>query len=333
MTAARGSGHHSEATKDTVGEQEISVSIVIANYNARELLAGCLDSLYGNPPVCPFEIFVVDDASSDGSAKMVRERFPQVRLMQNERNVHYAASNNRVLPLASGRYVYLLNNDTLMLPRALDAMVDFLDQHPGVGAVGSKLLNGDGTIQASVRTLPSPAYPFVGARPLITKLLPWKRGPDPHLLHLSEDMARPFPAGYVSSASIMIRHEVIAQVGRLDERLSYHVDADYCRRIWDAGWEVYYLPAAAVIHFDHRGGTMVTRVRRFKSVIESHRGSYIYFRKHSIRSPWHPLHVVVLARLSVRMLKSIALFAAREILTVARAARRPPTRAQRDRDT
>lgn len=285
----------------------ITVSIIIANYNGRDLLAGCLESIYRHAPSSPFEVFVVDDASSDNSAEMVRERFPKVHLLRNERNVHYGASNNRVFGLARGRYVYLLNNDTLMLPHALDAMTVFLDECPTAGAVGSKLLNGDGTIQASVKSLPCAMSALFGARSLVTKLFPNNRFTRSHLLHLGSEMTRPFTAGYVSSASIMIRREVIRQVGGLDERLSYHVDADYCKRIWDAGWAVYYLPTASVIHLDHKGGTMVSRKRRFKSVVEFHRGSYIYFRKHQMRSPRYPMHLLILGGLSVRFAVSLLL--------------------------
>lgn len=296
-----------------VQSETLPLSIIIANYNGREILAGCLESIYQNPPKSLSEVFVVDDASSDGSYEMVKERFPQVHLLRNEENLHYGRSNNRAFDLVRGRYVYLLNNDTIMLPGALDAMAEFLDQHPTVGAVGSKLLNGDGTIQASVKTLPSVMAGLFGARSIITKLFPNNRFSRQHLLHLSYDMSKPFPAGYVSSASIMLRPEVIERVGYLDERLSYHIDADYCKRIWDAGWQVYYLPSATVIHFDHNGGTMITRERRFKSIVEFHRGSYIYFRKHQIKSLWHPMHFVALTGLASRFIASLLLQSAKEI--------------------
>ena len=126
-------------------------------------------------------------------------------------------------------------------------------------------------------------------------------------------MSKPFAAGYVSSASLMIRREVTQRVRYLDERLSYHVDADYCKRISDAGWAVYYLPDAAVIHFNHQGGTMVTRKRRFKSIAEFHRGSYIYFRKHQLKSLWHPMHPLAVIGLGLRFLASLLLQVPKEI--------------------
>ena len=308
------------------------LSVIIANYNGRQLLADCLESVYANAPSCAFEVIVVDDASWDGSAEMVAERFPQVRLLRNARNVHYGKSNNRAMTVAQGRYVYLLNNDTLVLPGALDAMRIFLDDHPRVGAVGSKLLNGDGSVQWSVKCLPSVGSGLFGARSILTKMFPNNPVSRKHLLHLGSDLSTPFEAGYVSSASVMMRREVVERVGGLDERLSYHVDADYCRRIWDAGYQVYYLPAATVIHFDHKGGTMVTRRRRFKSIIEFHRGSYIYFRKHHprIKRFWHPMHFVAIAGLGARFGLSLSLFALKECRGVldTRLARHAPQRDQ-----
>ncbi len=290
------------------------LSIIIANYNARDLLAGCLESIYRHPPLRSFEVIVVDDASSDDSYEMVVRQFLHVRLLRNERNVHYGRSNNRAFEIARGAFFYLLNNDTLILPGALDAMMEFLDTHPTVGAVGSKLLNGDGTIQASVKALPSVGAGLFGARSIITKLFPGNRFSRKHLLHLSHDLTAPFAAGYVSSASIMIRQRVVARVGGLDERLSYHVDADYCKRIWDTGWEVYYLPESTVIHFDHRGGTLANRERRFRSIVEFHRGSYIYFYKHQMKSAWHPMHIAVIIGLACRFAVSLVLQTVKELV-------------------
>lgn len=305
---------------ETVNEDASAptVSIIIASYNARDVLAACLESIYDHRPRVPFEVIVVDDASVDDTSHMVHERFPQVHALRNDQNVHYGKSVNRALGVARGRFVYLLNNDIIMLPGAVDDMVDFLERHPEVGAVGSKLLNEDGTVQWSVKSLPNPASALFGARSLITRLFPRNPVSRRHLLHLSHDMTRPFAAGYVSSASIMLPRKVIDRVGGLDERLSYHVDADYCRRITDAGWTVYYLPTVAVIHLNHRGGTLVNRRRRFKSIVEFHRGSYIYHQKHMMKSPWSLMHLAVLVGLGGRFLVSLALQAVAELFHLGR---------------
>ncbi len=291
-------------SNDEVAEP-VTLSVIIATYNARELLADCLESIYQNPPSSPYEVIVVDDASVDSTSEMVRARFPEVRLLCNEVNRHYAYSNNRAFQHARGQYLYLLNNDTIVLPQALDGMLAFLQEHPEAGAVGSRLLNEDGSIQWSVKSLPNPGSALFGARSIITRIAPNNRYSRKHLQHLDRDLTKPFVAGYVSSASVMIPRRVVDKVGELDRRLSYHVDADYCKRIADAGYKSYYLPTATVIHLDHRGGTMVSVRRRFRSLVEFHVGSYIFYQKHIQQSPWSPMHVVVVVGIFARFLLSL----------------------------
>jgi GT2 family glycosyltransferase len=293
--------------------EPVTLSVIVPSYNARDLLADCLQSIYQNPPSEPYEIIVVDDASADGTSTMVRTRFPEVRLLRNEVNLHYARSNIRAIDHARGQYLHLLNNDTIVLPQALDRMIAFLREHPQAGVVGSKLLNGDGSIQWSVKSLPNPGAALFGARSIITRIAPNNPFSRKHLQHFGRDPNTPFVAGYVSSASMMIPRKVIVEVGELDRRLSYHVDADYCKRIADAGYECYYLPTATVIHLDHQGGTMVGLKRRFLSLVEFHVGSYIFYQKHIRRSPWSPMQIVVMAGLFSRFLVSIGAQALAEL--------------------
>jgi N-acetylglucosaminyl-diphospho-decaprenol L-rhamnosyltransferase len=298
---------------------EVVLSIIIATYNARELLANCLRSIAQNPPKEAYEVIVVDDASIDGTSEMVRAHFPEVRLLRNEVNRHYAFSNNRAFECARGEYFLLLNNDTIVLPDALDRMIAFLREHSDAGAVGSKLLNEDGSVQWSVKSLPNPGSALFGARSPLTRLFPNNPFSRHHLLHLDRDMTTPFAAGYVSRAAVMIPRHIIERVGGLDRRLSYHVDADYCRRIANLGYKSYYLPTATIIHLEHRGGTMVSLRRRFRSLVEFHVGSYIYYRKHVQRSPWSPMHIIVVLGLSARFLLSIVAQGCAELVNFARA--------------
>jgi N-acetylglucosaminyl-diphospho-decaprenol L-rhamnosyltransferase len=298
--------------------QAIVVSIIIATYNAYDLLADCLQSIYQNPPKESYEIIVVDDASTDETSEMVRARFPMVRLFTNEINSHYATSNNLAFKQALGQYLYLLNNDTIVLPDAIDSMLAFLRDHPDAGAVGSKLLNEDGTIQWSVKSLPNLGSAVFGARSIISRMFPGNRFTRQHLMHLDRDQTTPFIAGYVSSASVMMPREVVGKVGDLDWRLSYHVDADYSKRISDAGYNNYYLPTATVIHLNHRGGTMVSWRRRFRSVVEFHRGSYIYYCKHIQKTSWMPKKIVIVIGLWVRLFVSLTIQALSELGHVAR---------------
>ncbi|MBE0411090.1 MAG: glycosyltransferase family 2 protein, partial [Anaerolineales bacterium] len=133
----------------------MKLSIVVVNWNTRDLLAKCLTSIYACPPVCPFEVLVVDNASSDGSVSMLREGFPQVRLIQNNKNVGFAAANNQALSLVDSPYILLLNPDTVVKPGALNEMLDYLENNPGVGAAGARLLNPDGSLQVSCYVSPT----------------------------------------------------------------------------------------------------------------------------------------------------------------------------------
>jgi GT2 family glycosyltransferase len=304
--------------RDGMPEAPVVLSVIIATYNACNLLVDCLHSIYQNPPHESYEIIVIDDASKDGTSETIQVRFSKVRLLRNEVNGHYARANNRAFELARGRYLYLLNNDTIVLPEALDRMIDFLREHPDAGAVGSRLLNEDGTIQWSVKSLPNPGSALFGARSIITKLFPANPYSRKHLLHLDRDMTKPFVAGYVSSASIMIPKEVVDKVGGLDTRLSYHVDADYCKRVADAGYNCYYLPTAIIVHLNHKGGTMVNFNRCVRSILEFHIGSYIYYRKHIQRSRWTPLQIIVAGGLFARFLVSLAAQASAEVMSLTR---------------
>jgi N-acetylglucosaminyl-diphospho-decaprenol L-rhamnosyltransferase len=278
---------------ESQAEVAIILTIIIPSYNTRELLSDCLGSIYQNPPCEPYEIIVVDDASKDGTSEMAGACFPEVRLLRNETNRHYAFSNNWAFSIARGQYLLLLNSDTIVLPQALDGMVAFLQKHPEAGVVGCRLLNGDGTVQWSVKSLPNAGSALFGARSIVTRMFPNNRYSRMHLLHLGRDMTAPFlvESGYVSSAAFMVPRAVADKVGNLDLRLAYHVDADYCKRIADAGYKCYYLPTATIIHLDHKGGTKANLRTRFRSLRMFEVHSYIYYRKHIQRSMWNRIFV------------------------------------------
>ena len=296
----------------------IVLSIIISCYNTRDLVSDCLRSIYQNPASEPYEIVLVDDASNDGTSEMVRSAFPDVRLFRSEINRHYAHSNNWALDQARGRYVLLLNNDTLVLPRALDDMIGFLRDHPDAGAVGCKLLNEDGTIQWSVKSLPNPSAAIFGARSIVAKWFPNNRFSRQHLLHMGRDMTQPFVAGLVSGAASMMPLAVIKEVGYLDVRFFYHIDADYCKRIADAGYKCYYLPTATIIHLNHKGGTMTSLSARFRSLTMFEVWSFRYYRKHIQKSSWSPMQVVVVLGLSFHFLALASTQAFAELGRVAR---------------
>jgi GT2 family glycosyltransferase len=192
-------------------------------------------------------------------------------------------------------------------------LIRFLEDHPAVGVVGGKILNEDGSTQWTVKALPSATTALFGARSILTRWFPGNRFSRRQLLHWRDDAEGSFTAGYVSGASTMLRRAVLERVGYLDEAFFYLVDADHCKRVWDAGFEVRYLPSAAVLHLNHQGGTMIDAKHRFRSVVALHWGAYLYFRKQILRSVWHPLHAVALLGLLTRFAFSTAVWALREI--------------------
>src|SRR5258705_5416127 len=292
----------------------VTLSIIISSYNAREVLADCLESIYQNPPSEPYEIIVVDDASTDGTSDMVLARFSKVRLLRNEANRHYTFSNNRAIDEARGQYLCLLNNDTVVLPQAFDRMLAFLRETPDAGAVGSRLLNEDGSTQWSIKPLPDLGAALFGGRSILIRLFPNNPFSRRRILHLDRDMTKPFTAGYISGAAKMMPRKVIDEVGHLDGRLFYHVDADYCKRITDAGYKCYYLPTAAGIHLNHKGGTMVSLRLRFRSLLSFHTDCYVYYCKHIQRNVWSPMRVVILLGLVFHFLALVAVQASAELV-------------------
>jgi hypothetical protein len=294
------------------------ISVIIASYNTRELLSRCLASIDGAPAERACEVLVVDDASSDGSPEMVRGRFPEVRLIVNRENRGYAYSNNLAIAKSRGRFVYLLNSDTEVFAGALDHMAGFLETHPDAGAAGSALYNRDGSVQASVKSLPTVRSALFGKRSWLARWFPRFSATRSELLNWRVESGIPFQAGYVSSASIMIPRDVVERVGDLDTRLWYFIDADYCKRIWDIGRAVYCVPAAKVLHVEHLGGTLAGWKQRFRSMWRFHYGAYIFFRRHSGWAGWHPVTALIILGIAMRFVLSLGLQTIKELTGVER---------------
>src|SRR5262249_4294616 len=150
------------------------------------MLARTLETLFGSNQRSSLEVILVDNASYDGSVELVRERFPQVRLVVNRENAGLTRANNQGMELASGRYIFLLNNDTIILPDSVDALVRYLDAHPQVGAVGGKVLNIDGSIQGTVKAHPTPMAALFGRHSPLTRLFPNNRFSRRYLMYMGQ---------------------------------------------------------------------------------------------------------------------------------------------------
>ncbi len=221
------------------------LTVIVLTYNTLLLTKACLRSVYDDLDRTPYtaEVVVVDNASTDGTVEALRSQFPCARLVVNKANLGFTGGNNAGLQVAQGRYLLLLNSDTEVQPGALAALALFMEQHPDAGACGPMLLNPDGTLQPSGRALPSVWSVFVG----MTKLYRlWKND-------LYEQRGRDYTktarVGEVSGAALMVRREAYEKVGGLDPNLfAYYEDVDWCKRIGEAGYHVYYVPGARVMH-------------------------------------------------------------------------------------
>jgi GT2 family glycosyltransferase len=252
----------------------MDLSILIVNWNTRDLLFDCLTAILSDPGWLTgytAEIWVVDNASDDGTPDMVRQHFPWVKLIENRENVGFARANNQAIRQSAGDYLLLLNSDTAVKPHAVQKLLSFMAEHPKAGAAGARLLFADGTMQTS-------CYPA----PSLSREL-WR------LLHL--DALRPYGAYRLSSwdsvtprrvdvllgACLMLRREVLEQVGLLDETyFMYTEEVDLCHRIRQVGWALYWVPEAVVTHFSAQS----TKQAAVEMFLQLYRGKLLYFRKH-----------------------------------------------------
>lgn len=253
----------------------IDLSIVIVSYNVREMLADCLASLPAATEGLRTETFVVDNASSDGSAEMVRSRFPEVILDARAENLGFTRGNNVALQRARGGYVLLLNPDTEAHAGSLTRLVRFMDDHPRAGACGPKLLNTEGTLQRNGARFPSLLREFVCATGLRRLAM---RQYELALGYGREDFDQLCQVDQVSGACMLVRRSVMEQVGMLDERFfMFYEEIEWAHRIKSAGWEVWYVPDAVVTH--HWMGSVRQDSRRMSA--ELFKSQVLYYRKTS----------------------------------------------------
>lgn len=254
---------------------ELTLSVCIVTYRARDLLRDCLRSLQENTRL-RYEVIVVDNGSGDGVVEMLRQEFPAVQLIENEGNAGYTAPMNQALRQGKGRYLLQLNPDTIVLPQALDQLVAFLEEHPQVGICGPKVLNRDGTLQKPCRRGESRPWAVISYFSGLAERFPRSKLFGEYLMSYMDEDETHTVAG-VSGSCMLIRRAVVEQIGYLDERyFAYQEDADFCFRARQVGWQVYFVPAAHIIHYGGMGGS---GVQPFRSIYEWHKSYYLYYRK------------------------------------------------------
>jgi GT2 family glycosyltransferase len=259
-------------------ETNLLVSVVIVSWNAKRYLEECLDSL--NKDVCkfPMEIIVVDNASSDGSPEMVREKFPHVKLIKNAENLGFGKASNIGIREATGNYIALVNSDVHVLSNCITRLVEYCESNSEIGMSGPFIIGGDGEQQRSCRGFPGLWNMFCRALALdaVFPNCKWLGG---YLLN-SWNHNTCAPVDILSGCFWLVRRQALNDVGLLDESFFiYGEDMDWCKRFWKKGWNIVFFPEAEAIHYG--GASSSNAPIRF--FIEKQRADFQYWDKHHSR--------------------------------------------------
>ena len=247
----------------------VDISIIIINWNTRQLLLDCIASVYNTVHTAAFEIFVVDNGSVDDSVRSVADKYPDVRIIANTRNEGFAKANNAAMRRMAGDYAVLLNSDTVLKEHALDRMLEFMKAHPQAGMCGPQLLYRDGSKQTSTGVFPELLNELTSASLV-------------RFLSSDKQQARktvfsgPTTVDFIIGACMFVRKAAIEEAGMLDEDyFFFYEEIDWCYRLSKAGWLIYHLPDIEIYHF----GGQSTKNINLKARVESWRSRYLFFQK------------------------------------------------------
>lgn len=225
------------------------ISVIVTNFNGCHLLRDCLRSIFEKTSGLTYEVIVVDDASSDNSAQVIREEFPTVRLIVNQSNLGFCRANNVGAGVARGQYLLLFNNDTIIQNNAVGILVNFMTQHEDIGICGGILLRPDGNPDISYGNFPSLLEAIQGAF-FLDKFFPKATCVKQRAKMPPKDLREPIEVDYVSGANLCIRKEIVVELGLFDERFeAYCEEVDLCLRVKKTGkWRVLLVPEAKILH-------------------------------------------------------------------------------------
>lgn len=259
---------------------KLDLSICIVNWNTKDLLKQCLTSIYGNSGIGRFEVLVVDNNSSDGSPEMVKKEFKDVMLIENYENVGFARANNQMLRIAKGTYALLLNSDTIVLKNSLAMMLEFMEANRRAGACGPKLLNKDLSYQRSFMNFPTFSYElryhlryhFAPFSQFFKNIIDYKST----ILNQSR-IEYPRRVNVIPGAAFFVRMQAYRDIGPMcEDYFLYSEENDWCWRMRERGWLVYYVPHAKIIHL---GGASTSKAPSLASQYHFYRSRYKFFLK------------------------------------------------------
>ena len=257
----------------------MTLSILIVSFNTKGMLEQCLQSIRRHSPSASYEVFVVDNGSTDGSPALVAERFPEVRLMANSDNRGFAAANNQALSLAKGEVILFLNSDTCLLPDSLRPLLTRLEEQPGVGIVGPTERLEAGTAYPTICPSPDLWFLFLSHTGLRHYFYTNPRiNPYRQIWELAHRSGEPVAVDWLSGGSLMVRRRVLEEVGPFDEGYFFYMeDTDLCERARRAGWRIEYVPRGVIIH--HGGGSS-EKAKGGLLTLSGTVSELRYFRKH-----------------------------------------------------
>lgn len=267
------------------------IDVIIVNYKTSEYLKDCLRSLAPICSKCLVKIYIQNNgASGDEDEFGIDDN--SIHSSANSKNLGFSKAVNQALRKSTGKYVVLLNPDTHIINGFFESSIQFMESHPEVGILGPKILDGDGGIQNSARSFPTPLTTFFGRSSWISRKFPNNPITRRNLLNQRSKGDAPLEVDWVSGACMVVRRKAIEDVGPLDERFfMYWEDADWCRRMWNHGWRVVYFPGASIYHYAGKSSDQ----NLFQSTIEFHKSAYRLFSKYTSSSFGKPFAMMGLA--------------------------------------
>lgn len=282
---------------------EPDIAVVIVSWNARDYLKQCLESIYQAACKVSFEVWVVDNASKDGSPEMVEELFPQVHLIQTGKNLGFAGGNNVGIEASQGRYLFLVNSDVIIEDHCFDKLCAFMDDNPDIGLSGPRVLNADRSLQTSCMVTPTPWRGLSRALALDTTF--------PKCEAFGAGMMEFWPHNEIRDVDVLVgcfwvaRREALAKTGLLDEDyFMYMEDVDWSKRFRDCGWRVTFYPEVEIIHFG--GGSSANAPLKY--YLEDRRSTLFYWRKHYGFAGLIYIYFISLLYEKLRILRAAALW-------------------------
>jgi GT2 family glycosyltransferase len=249
------------------------LTIIIVSWNVEKVLVECLESIYQNLKDISFEIIVVDNNSSDNTRNAIHSSFPDITLIENSRNVGFAPANNQAIPLSQGRYILLLNPDTLIIGNAIQQMIHYAESHPAVGLVGPRLESSNGEIQyVSGRSFSTPLT-YLWYMSFLGQIFP-KNKTFGKLYMTYWDHTSSKELDVITGAAMLIPRQTLLDVGILDETYPMYLeDTDYCYRVHKAGKKVYYLAESRIVHYGGQSSKQAFLDTKLM-ILEAHRLFY-----------------------------------------------------------